>query len=116
MWPNKNNFASFGIKRKNTIKKNFYIYENYLNKNLSNKKRNISIDELTKLKKFINSDKSFFFKNLNYFKNRYLSYRKKDYLINKFVLNKSNSFFILKRNKNKSVSNYVILDHFGSKK
>jgi hypothetical protein len=45
-----------------------------------------------------------------------LSYQKHEYLINKFNFKKLSSFFILKRNKDNSGLNYVILDHFGSEK
>ncbi len=116
MWPNKNNFANFGIKNQNIKKKKFFIYQTSSNNNYFRNKKNYSIDELIKLKKNITNNNSFFFKNFNYFKKRYLSYRKKDYFINKFEYKGLKSFFIIKYNKNKSVISYVILDHFGSNK
>ena len=60
--------------------------------------------------------KKTFFKNYYYFKKRYLSYRKNDYFINKFIFRNKTSFFIIKRNRDKSGYSNVILDHFGSKK
>lgn len=114
MWPNKNNFANFGVENKKIIKKKYYIYKTYSNKNLLKKTKNYKINKLIKFKNNIESRKSFFFKNFMYFKNRYLSYQKNDYLINKFTTKKLTSFFILKRNKDNSGLSYVILDHFGS--
>jgi len=116
MWPNKNNFANFGIDNKKIIKKKYYLYKTTSSRDLLKKTKNYHIDELIKLKDFIKNRKSFFLKNLIYFKYRYLSYQKSDYFINKLEFKKLSSFFILKRNKDNSGLNYVILDHFGSEK
>ena len=118
MWPNKNNFANFGIDKEKIIKKKFYLYKTSLTSTstLLKKTENCHIDELIKFKGFIENNKSFFYKNFNYLKSRYLSYKKNDYLINKFEFKKLTSFFILKRYKDKLGLNYVILDHFGSEK
>ena len=118
MWPNKNNFANFGIDKEKIIKKKFYLYKTSLTSTstLLKKTENCHIDELIKFKGFIENNKSFFYKNFYYLKSRYLSYKKNDYLINKFEFKKLTSFFILKRFKDKLGLNYVILDHFGSEK
>jgi len=118
MWPNKNNFANFGIDKEKIIKKKFYLYKTSLTSTstLLKKTENCHIDELIKFKGFIENNKSFFYKNFYYLKSRYLSYKKNDYLINKFEFKKLTSFFILKRYKDKLGLNYVILDHFGSEK
>ena len=114
MWPNENNFANFDINQENIIKKKFYLYKNSIKKIVLNKTKNHSMNKILKLNKFIKNDNNFFLKNYPYFKKRYLDYKKKEYFINEFNLKNFKSFFILKRNKDKSVSNYVILDHFGS--
>jgi hypothetical protein len=115
MWPNKNNFSSFGLDRKNIITKKYYLYKTSSSNN-SLKKTNYHIDEIKKFKNFIKCNDNFFLKNLNYFKKRYTIYKKHEYKINKFQFKNNTSFFILKHNKDRSGSNYVILDHFGSKK
>ena len=116
MWPNKNNFANFGIDEKKTILKKYYLYK-VSSKTISLKKtNNFHNNELIKFKVFIENNKSLYLKNFIYFKKRYLSYKKHEYFINKFVFKKFTSFFILKRNKDNSGFNYVILDHFGSEK
>ena len=116
MWPNKNNFANFGIEKKKIFKKKYYLYKTSTNSTLLKKTENYPINELIKFKNFIESRNSLFFKNFIYFKNRYLLYKKHEYLLNKFEFKKFSSFFILKRNKDNSGLNYVILDHFGSEK
>ena len=116
MWPNRTNFASFNTEKKNIIKKKFYIYKSISNFKTKKKTKNYSINELIKFNKFFKNQNNFFFKNFIYFKNRYLSYKKHEYLINKFEFKKLKSFIILKKNKDKSGLNYVILDHFGSNK
>ena len=116
MWPNKKNFANFGINSKKIIKKKYYLYKTSSNLTSLKKIKNYHIDELINLKGFMKGGNSLFLKNFTYFKNRYLSYQKHEYLINKFEFKKLSSFFILKRNKDNLGSNYVILDHFGSKK
>ena len=116
MWPNKNNYANFGLESKKTIKKKYYLYKTSSNSTLLKKTKNYSIDELLGLKRFIENKNCFFLKNFTYFKQRYLSYKKNDYFINKFKFRKLSSFFILKLNKDNTGSNYVILDHFGSEK
>ena len=99
MWPNKNNFANFSINSNKIIKKKYYLYKTFSNRNSLKKTKNYHIEELINLKGFIGSGSSFFLKNFIYFKNRYLSYRKHEYLINKFEFKKLSSFFILKHNK-----------------
>lgn len=115
MWPNKNNFSNFGIDRTKIYKKKYFLYRTSLKKKSLNKMNNYQIDKLVYFKRFIESNNNLFLKNYVYFKNRYLSYNKKEYFINKYKFQKFNSFFILKRNKDNSGLNYVILDHFGSK-
>tara|TARA_B100000787_G_scaffold152593_1_gene126348 strand:+ start:42357 stop:43271 length:915 start_codon:yes stop_codon:yes gene_type:complete len=116
MWPNKNNFANFGIDEKKMIIKKHYLYK-VISKTTSLKKtNNFHNNELIKFKGFIEDNKSLYLKNFIYLKKRYLSYKKNEYFINKFVFKKFTSFFILKRNKDNAHFNYVILDHFGSEK
>jgi hypothetical protein len=114
MWPNNNNFSSFGIKKNRIIRKKYYLYVTLNHKTKIKKTFNKKINTLDKLKVFIKSNNSFFLKNFDYFKRRYLLYKDKEYLINKFELKNFKSFFILKKNKDKNGFNYVILDHFGS--
>ena len=116
MWPNKNNFSSFGIDKKNIIKNKYYLYKTSSTKTSLKITKNYPVDELNKFKNFIKSSNNIFLKNFAYFKNRYLFYQKHEYLINKFKIKKLESFFILKCNKDKSGLNHVIMDHFGSKK
>ena len=115
MWPNKNNFASFGINEKKIIKTKCYLYNASDNKIKTKKTSDHDINQINKFKIFIKNDDNFFLKDFEYFKNRYLLYKNREYLINKFEYKKFISFFILKKNKNKSNLNFVILDHFGSK-
>ena len=116
MWPNKNNFANFGIDKKKTILKKYYLYKVSSKTTSLKKTNNFHNNELIKFKVFIENNKSLYLKNFIYFKKRYLSYKKHEYFINKFVFKKFTSFFILKRNKDNLGFNYVILDHFGSEK
>ena len=116
MWPNKNNFSNFGISRKNIIEKRYYLYKSKTKNKLSKKSNNYPIQELILNKKMIKNEKSYFYKDFAYFKKRFLSYRKDDYFLNKFQIKNLTSFFVLKKNKDKSGFNNVILDHFGSKK
>ena len=116
MWPNKKNFSNFNIDNKKIIKKKYYLYKTISTQTLIKKTKNYNIDELIKFKDFTENKNSLFLKNFIYFKNRYLSYQKHEYLINKFKFKKLSSFFILKRNKDNSGLNHVILDHFGSEK
>jgi len=116
MWPNKNNFANFGIENNKIIKKKFFLYKTSSSKILNPKTKNYNIDELKKYENSIKNTNSLFLKNFNYFNNRYLSYQKHEYFINKYESKKFKSFFILKRNNDNDGSNYVVLDHFGSKK
>ena len=116
MWPNKNNFSSFCIDKENIKKKKYYLYKTSTPNTLSYRIKNHSINELIKFKKFIEINDNFFLKNLVYFKKRYLTYQKNEYLINKFEFKKFSSFFILKRSRDKLGTNYKILDHFGSRK
>jgi len=115
MWPNKSNYASFGINKKKTINRKYYLYKTCLSSKLSGNTKNYSMDKFTQYKKFIRNDNSLFLKNFNYYRKRYLSYQRNEYFLNKFVYKDLSSFFILKRNKDKSGVNHVILDHFGSK-
>lgn len=116
MWPNKNNFSNFGIDSDKIIKKKYYLYKSSIESKMILKKKtsNYHIDNLIKFKNNIKRGNSFFFKNFVYFKERYFSYKKNEYYINEFKLKKLKSFFILKRNKNNSNIENVILDHFGS--
>jgi len=116
MWPNKNNFANFSLSTKEIVKKKFYLYQTTSRKTFLKKTKNYSIVQLLKFKKYIQCKDSFFFKNFLYFKNRYLSYNRGEYLINKYESKKNISFFIIKINKDNSGLSYVILDHFGSEK
>lgn len=116
MWPNKNNFANFGINKDKIIKKKFYLYKTLSKPNLSKVRKIYKINKLINAKYLNNSKDSFFFKDFNYFKNRYLSYQKHEYFIDKYESKKNKSFYILKFNKNNHESNYVIVDHFGCKK
>lgn len=116
MWPNKNNFANFGIDKKKTIKRKLYLYKVFTKKNTVKKTEKLNIENLLKLKKFIKNNKSLYLKNFTYFKNKYLSFQKHEYFINKFKYKKSTSFFIIKHNRDSLGVNYVILDHFGSDK
>ena len=115
MWPNKNNFASFGFIKNNIIKRKYYLYKTLKYKIKKKKTSTHNINQLINFKIFINDSDNFFFKNLDYFNSRYLLYKKNEYLINKFELKNFNNFFIIKKNKDKFGLNYVVLDHFGSK-
>ena len=114
MWPNTKNLASFGISKKRIIKKIYYLYKATNQKKNIKKTLNYNIKKLSKFKNFIEKENDFFLKNIDYFKRRYLSYNHTEYLINKFELNNSTSFFIIKKIKDKLGTNYVVLDHFGS--
>ena len=115
MWPNKNNFASFGLKKEQIIKKRYYIYKTSASLS-SIKNKYYKINKLISFKKFLVNKNHFFYKNFSYFKNRYLLYKKNDYLIDYFNNKKLKSFFIIKRQRDKNRINYIILEHFGSKK
>ena len=117
MWPNNNNHSNFGIEKKKIIKKKYYLYKTLSSKKLLKKIKNYPIDDLNTFKNLIKNNKNnLFFKNFDYFKKRYISYQKNEYLINKFEFKKFSSFFILKRSRDKLGANYTILDHFGSRK
>ena len=116
MWPNKNNFANFGIDEKKMIIKKHYLYKVTSKTTSLKKTNNFHNNELIKFKGFIENNKSLYLKNFIYFKKRYLSYKKHEYFINKFVFKKFTSFFIIKCNKDNAGFNYVILDHFGSER
>lgn len=116
MWPNKNNFANFGLNSDKIIKKKYYLYKTNLKSNALNVKNLNNIHELNNHKHLINQKQSFFYKDFNYFKNRYFSYRKSDYCINKFIFKNFESIFILKFHKESSQKYLVVLDHFGSEK
>ncbi len=116
MWPNKNNFASFGLNKKNITNKKYYLYKTFFKFDLLKKNKIIPISKIIEFQKFFGNDNCLFSKDLVYFRKRYLLYREKDYFLNKLEHKNSKSFFILKRNKDQSGLNHVILDHFGSKK
>ena len=116
MWPNKNNFSYFGIDEKKIIKKKYFIYKTSVLKSKFISTKNFHIKKLPLFKNFLKTEKSFFLKDYNYFKDRYLSYKKKYYFINKFEYKNYKSFFIIKRNRIKSGFDYVLLDHFGCSK
>ena len=118
MWPNNNNHANFGINKKNIIKKKYFLYETSLKtkSKIIKKTENNNIDQLVKYKKLIKCRNNFFYKNFIYLNNRYLSYGKNDYFINKFKFRNLTSLFILKHHKDKLGLQHVILDHFGSRK
>ena len=106
MWPNDNNFASFGINKKQIIKKKYYLYRTSKYQIKKKKTFNHNIDKLNKFKNFIHNSDNFFLKNFDYFKKRYLLYKKNEYLINEFKLKNLTSFFILKKNNDKFGLNY----------
>ena len=116
MWPNKNNHSNFGFKNKNLIKKKLYIYETKPIKISSSKVKNIPISKINKFKDYVFEGNSFFLKNMNYFNKRYLLYKKKEYILNKFNYKGFNSFFVLKYLKHNKENKYILLDHFGSNK
>ena len=116
MWPNNSNHASFGFYKNNIIKKKYYLYKSISSKRTLVDTKNFKINELVKLKKHITSNNNFFKKNFEYFKKRYLLYRGYDYIIHSFTYKNLKSFFIIKKNNDKLKLNYIILDHFGSKK
>lgn len=116
MWPNKNNYASFGLENKNIINRKYYLYKSKITTSQIKKTNNYSINKLLKLKKFFNKNNSFFLKNYIYFKKRYLSYKDNEYIVNEFETKKFKSYFILKRHRDKTGLSYVVLDHFGSQK
>ncbi len=115
MWPNKKNFSKFDLANNAIIKKKFYLYKTNNSKKKLKQTTSLKIDNINKFKYLIKGKDDFILKNYEYFKQRYLSYRRNDYLINKFELNSNISFFILKKNNEKHVINYVVIDHFGSK-
>ncbi len=114
MWPNKKNFSNFDIEKKNIIIKKYYIYKTKLKNTSLKRTENFPISNLIKYKNFIKSNNNLFIKNFSYLKKRYLDYNRQDYFINKYKFKTFTSFFILKKNKDLSGLNYVILDHFGS--
>ena len=116
MWPNKNNFSSFGIKKSMLLKTKFYLFKS-LNTAIETKKTNYyKSNDLKNFEFLIKNNNNFFFKDYSYFRKRYLAYKKNDYIINYFKLKNLKSFFILKKNINQNNKNYVILEHFGSTK
>ena len=52
MWPNKNNYANFGINKNSLVKKKYFLYKTNLNTKtkVSKKTENIHIDRLVKYK------------------------------------------------------------------
>ena len=69
---------------------------------------------MKKFSVFFQNNHNFFYKDFNYYNNRYLLYKRKDYIINKFEKENLKSFFILKKNRDEDGLSYVVLDHFGS--
>lgn len=116
MWPNNNNFSNFGIKEKNILKKKYYLYKTFKKSNFKSIIKSYPITDLIKYKKFITNEKSIYLKNFQYYKKRYISYKKNEYFLNEFKIKNLKSFFIIKYNKDLTGFNHVILDHFGSKK
>jgi hypothetical protein len=114
MWPNKNNFSNFGLENKKIVKKQYFLYEYCSFKRSKKITVNYPINKIATFKSYIENKKSFFLKNYIYFKMRYLSFKQKEYIINKFETKELKSFFILKYNMYKPKGNFVILDHFGS--
>jgi len=115
MWPNKKNFSNFGLQKKNIIKKKFYLYKTH---NLKEKKKstiNLKINKLNFFKNYIYEKDDFILKNYKYFKERYNVYKSREYVINKFEKENFLSFFVLKKNIEKSKINFILLDHFGSR-
>ncbi len=113
MWPNQNNFSNFSISKKKILSRKFYLHRS-LNVKIAKKvTTNLKIDQIYKFKKYIKNNNNFYFKDLTYFKNRYLRYKQYEYSINKFIFKNCQSFFVLKKNKYKNRKNYIILDHFG---
>ena len=97
MWPNRNNYSSFGIEKKKIFKKKFYIYKNSQKTSFINKTINYPIKDLIRFKPFLDFGCSFFYKDLDYLKKRYLKYKSQDYFINKLEFNTFASFFIIKK-------------------
>jgi len=116
MWPNKNNYGSFGIK-KNLIKhRKYYLYKIINKKKIYSKTENFNIESLGNFKNLIVQNNDFFFKDYDYFKKRYISYKKDDYYLNFFKFKNMISVYLIKKNKKKLGYDNVILDHFGSLK
>ena len=116
MWPNKNNFSNFGINKEKITKKKYFLYKTISKSNLSNIQKIYNIDELNNFEYIVKSKDNLFYKDLNYFKKRYLSYKKNEYFIDKFTFQNLESFFILKSNEDRLGTHYIIMDHFGSEK
>ena len=114
MWPNKNNYSNFDLNKKDIKKNKFYLCKTFSKKKSSAEFNTCPIKHLKKYKKYIKTNDHFFLKDYKYFKKRYIDYKNKEYLINKFELKNLKSFFIIKFEKNISGNNYTILDHFGS--
>ena len=114
MWPNSKNLATFGVRKNKILKKKFFLYKTFKKESEIKKTKNHNINQLNKFKFYIKNNKSFLLKNFNYFKNRYILYNHHEYLINRFETEGSKSFLILKKIKENSDLNYLILDHFGS--
>ena len=60
MWPNKNNFANFGINKENIIIKKYYLYKFNSNSNYRNLRKFLNITELVNLKHLIEFKSSLF--------------------------------------------------------
>lgn len=117
MWPNKNNFASFGISNSQIVKKKLFLYKTSTKKKkIITKTKDQKIDELINFKSIINSNNNFFYKDIGYYIKQYLSYKKNEYFLNKFQSKNLVSLYVVKKNKKNSGLNYVVMDHFGSTK
>ena len=116
MWPNKNNFSSFGIKKSMILKTKFYLFKSLKTAIETKRTDYYKINDLKNFRLLFKNNNNFFFKDYSYFRKRYLAYKKNEYLINYFKLKNLKSFFILKKNINQNNKNYVILEHFGSTK
>ncbi|WP_435116905.1 GNAT family N-acetyltransferase [Candidatus Pelagibacter bacterium nBUS_49] len=116
MWPNKKNFSNFGIKKEYVLIKKYYLCKLSSNNPSSKKNINHPIQKITELETFFEQGNYFFFKDYSYFKKRYLLYKPNEYFINEYKLKNLRSFFILKKNIDKTGFSFVIIDHFGSTK
>ena len=116
MWPNKKNLSNFGIDKNYLIKKKYYLYKSFSKKNKINQTINYNIKNLFKFKDYIIENNNFFLKDFDYFKKRYLLYKKNEYSINEFKYKNLKSFFIIKKNYDSSGYCNVVLEHFGCNK
>lgn len=117
MWPNNNNLASFGISNSQIVKRKLYLYKTLtVKKKIITQTKDQKIEDLKNYRSIINSNNNFFYKDIRYYIQKYLSYKKNEYFLNKFQSKNLTSLYVIKKNKEDSKLNYVILDHFGSTK